>query len=74
MKAENFMLTRYDADEGKVFDWAEPRFTEGENGESIQEHLFVKTLFVGFNDKITNYIEIDEPSENDVESENMEQE
>ena len=26
MKAIDYKLTRYDADEGKVFDWKEPRF------------------------------------------------
>lgn len=60
MKAENFTITRYDADEGKVFDWAEARFVEDENGQQVQEHLYAKTLFIGLNDKITNYIEVDE--------------
>ena len=63
MKAQNFKLTRYDADEGKVFDWVEPRFIENEEGEQIQEHLYVKTLFIGGNDSIDNYIEIDEVNE-----------
>lgn len=63
MKATNFKLTRYDADEGKVFDWAEPRFIEDEEGNQIQEHLYVKTLFIGGNDTIDNYIEADEPKE-----------
>ena len=67
MKSTNFNLVRYDADEGKVFDWAEPRFiTElDENGKEVevQEHLYVKTLFIGANDKIENYIEIDNPEE-----------
>lgn len=60
MLAQNFTLTRYDADEGKLFDWKEPRYTENENGEQIQEHLLVKTLFVGLNDTITNYVEVDD--------------
>ena len=60
MKAENFTLTKFDADEGKLFDWKEPRYIENEHGESIQEHLFVKTLFIGLNDTITNYVEVDE--------------
>lgn len=58
MKSTNFNLTRYDADEGKVFDWAEPRFTEDENGEQVQEHLYAKTLFIGALDSIDNYIEV----------------
>ena len=60
MKAQNFKLVRYDADEGMVFDWKEPRFVENENGEEIQEHLYVKTLFIGSNDDINNYIEVSE--------------
>ena len=58
MKIQNFNLTRYDADEGKVFDWAEPRYTEVE-GEEVQEHLYAKTLFIGANDSIDNYIEVE---------------
>lgn len=55
-----FALTRYDADEGKVFDWKEPRYNEDENGNQVQEHLNAKTLFIGGNDTIENYIEVDE--------------
>ena len=61
MKAQSFALVRYDADEGKVFDWKEPRFIEDENGEQIQEHLYVTTLFIGGNDSIDNYIEVEAP-------------
>lgn len=60
MKSTNFNIVRYDADEGKVFDWAEPRFIEDENGEKVQEHLYAKTLFIGGNDSIDNYIEVEE--------------
>ena len=60
MKAKTFNLIRYDADDGKVFDWKEARYVEDENGEQIQEHLFVKTLFIGGNDSIDNYIEVEE--------------
>ncbi len=62
MKSTNFALIRYDADEGKVFDWAEPRFHEDEEGNQIQEHLYAKTLFIGSHDNISNYIEVDEPA------------
>jgi hypothetical protein len=61
MKSTNFNLVRYDADEGKVFDWAEPRYIENEEGEQVQEHLYAKTLFIGANDSINNYVEVDEP-------------
>ena len=63
MKAVNFQLTRYDADEGMVFDWLEPRYVEDENGKQIQEHLYVKTLFIGGHDNIQNYIEVEAPVE-----------
>lgn len=60
MKSTKFNLIRYDADEGKVFDWKEPRFNEDAEGNKIQQHLYVKTLFMGANDTIENYIEVDE--------------
>lgn len=60
MKSQNFTLVRYDADDGKVFDWKEPRYIEDENGNQTQEHLNVKTLFIGANDSIENYIEVDD--------------
>jgi hypothetical protein len=59
MKAKTFALVRYDADEGKVFDWKEPRFNENEEGEQVQEHLYATTLFIGGNDSIDNYIEVE---------------
>lgn len=62
MKKQNFNLVRYDADEGYVFDWAEPRYdiVLDENGKEteVQAHLYVKTLFIGANDTIDNYIEV----------------
>ena len=66
MKTTNFSLIRYDADEGKVFDWKEPRFVENEEGIQIQEHLYVKTLFIGANDTIDNYIEVMAPVEEGI--------
>lgn len=60
MISKDFVLTRYDADEGMVFDWFQPRYTEDENGNQIQEHLYVKTLFIGEHDSIINYIEVPE--------------
>jgi hypothetical protein len=60
MKSTNFTLVRYDADEGYVFDWKEPRYIENEDGEQIQEHLYAKTLFIGELDSIDNYVEVEE--------------
>ena len=64
MKYSDFVLTRYDADDGKLFDWKEPRYEDivDENGNITgqkQEHLYVKTLFIGGTDTIENYIEVD---------------
>lgn len=68
MRSTNFNLVRYDADEGMVFDWAEPRYdikrdSEGREIERVQTHLYAKTLFIGPSDTINNYIEVDEPKE-----------
>lgn len=65
MKSTNYNLVRYDADEGKVFDWAEPRIDikydeQGNEVERIEQHLYAKTLFIGHTDSIENYIEVDE--------------
>ena len=61
MQSKAFSLVRYDADEGMVFDWAnlEEHQYEDENGEIIQEHLYAKTLFIGSNDSIENYVEVE---------------
>lgn len=64
MKAQNFNIIRYDADEGYVFDWKEPRYyerlDENDKIEKVQEHLYAKTLFIGGNDSIDNYVEVEE--------------
>lgn len=64
MKSAIFNLTRYDADEGKVFDWANlsEHLTVDAEGKEVQEHLYVKTLFIGANDTIDNYVEVPEES------------
>lgn len=59
MKSTKFNIIRYDADDGKVFDWKEARYTEDENGNQVQEHLYAKTIFVGGMDNINNYIEVE---------------
>lgn len=65
MKSTDFQLIRYDADDGKVFDWADlsAHVIEDGNGNQIQEHLYAKTLFIGGNDNILNYIEVKAPVE-----------
>ncbi len=59
MKSTNFVLVKYEADEGKVFDWIEPRYYTNEEGKQIQEHLNAKTLFISANDSIDNYKEVE---------------
>lgn len=59
MISSNYSLTRFDADEGKVFDWKEPRYETDEEGNEVQQHLNVKTLFIGHTDTIANYVEVD---------------
>lgn len=64
MKSTNFNIVRYDADDGFVFDWKEPRYIEvfaDGKSEEIQEHLYAKTVFIGGNDSIDNYIEVPAP-------------
>ena len=64
MKSQEFVLQRYDADEGMVFDWKEPRYNtviEGEEEKQVQTHLYAKTLFIGVGDSIENYIEVAAP-------------
>jgi hypothetical protein len=67
MKSTNFNIVRYDADDGMVFDWKEPRyievFADGISQGEQQEHLYAKTLFIGPTDSIDNYIEVPEVSE-----------
>lgn len=63
MKAQTFNLIRYDADEGKVFDWKEPRFDELEDGSKVQTHLYAKIVFIGPTDSIENYVEVDATTE-----------
>lgn len=60
MKYTDYVLIKYEADEGKVFDWKEPRYHEDEEGNKVQDHLNAKVLFIGGTDKIENYIEVDE--------------
>ena len=61
MKSINYNLVRYDADEGKVFDWKnlEEHISEDEEGNPVQEHLYAKTLWIGHADSIDNYVEVD---------------
>ena len=59
MISTNYSLTRYDSSPNCVFDWKEPRYETDEEGNEVQQHLNVKTLFIGHTDTITNYVEVD---------------
>ena len=59
MIVKNFNVTRYDADEGKVFDYKEPVFNKDKDGNEVQVHLNAKTIYLGLYDSITNYVEVD---------------
>ena len=61
MKQQEFVLQRFDSDEGMVFDWKEPHFYVDEEGNEIQEHLYVNTIFLSITDTIDNYIEVPAP-------------
>lgn len=64
MKSTTYEVIRYDADNGMVFDWKEPRFVKDEEGNIIkQEHLYASIIYIGSNDNIENYIEIPAPIE-----------
>lgn len=60
MKTQSFNIVKYEADEGKVFDYKIPQFAKNEEGVEVQVHLNKKTLYIGNNDSIDNYIEISE--------------
>lgn len=63
MKQENYILRKIEADEGKVFDWADLKAHqhEDEDGNIIQEHLYSDVLFLADNDSAENYIEVEKP-------------
>lgn len=65
MKTQEYTVQRFDADEGKVFDWVDLKAHQYENekDEIIQEHLYAKTLFLSDSDNIANYVEIEKPVE-----------
>ena len=63
MKGTEITVRKFEADEGYVFDWKEPRYIEDENGNEIQEHLYSRILFLSLNDTIDNYIEVVKPEE-----------
>lgn len=49
------MSNKYISNDGFLFDWKEPRYNE-----EGQEHLYVSVLYLGDNDSIDNYIQVEE--------------
>ena len=62
--AKKTNLIRIEPEEGKVFDWAEPRYIKDEEGELVQEHLYAKLIFLSTGDTEDNYIQIVKPIDN----------
>lgn len=52
-------MNRYEAKEGYVFDYAIPHTHEEEDGTIVEDHLYAKILYLGINDDIGNYIEVE---------------
>lgn len=64
MTTNEVTIKKYVADEGYVFDWADPHYhTEEVDGEEveIQDHLYAKIIYLNPTvDNINNYVEIPE--------------
>lgn len=70
MTQSNFNLIKLQADIGKVFDYAdlsahthEEENPETGEKETVVDHLYAKTIFLGIGDSADNYVEVDEPKE-----------
>lgn len=60
MTYKDCILTRFESSEGCKFDWKVPRYVENEEGEQVQEHLYVNVIFIDSRyDSIENYVEVD---------------
>lgn len=53
-------FTRYEAPDGYVFDYKEPRYITID-GEQVEDHLYCKYLVLNRRDSIDNYILVEEP-------------
>ena len=56
----NNRMKEYIAPDGFVYDFAEPRYRTI-NEELVEEHLYVKYLYLGRFDNITNYKLVEDP-------------
>jgi hypothetical protein len=60
MKRQAKLTTIYEAEEGKIFDYADlkPHTHIDEEGNTHIEHLYVKRLVIEEPDSIDNYVEL----------------
>lgn len=73
MEQSNFTLIKLEASEGKVIDWAEPRFHDEPLDISdvnagtiqVQDHLYASVIFLAQGDNPDNYVEVDKPTKED---------
>lgn len=56
----NGKMTRFEAPEGYVYDYKEPKYIIID-GEQIEEHLYAKYLCLTRLDSIDNYILVEDP-------------
>lgn len=77
MKQSTYNLVKLEAEDGKVFDYAnlEEHTQEVKNPETgekeiVIDHLYAKVIYLGVGDSIDNYIEIDAPQEEEDTNEN----
>lgn len=70
MKTNKVEIIKYEAEEGKCFDWKDlTKHTHTDkDGNLIQDHLYANVLWIGQYDSIENYVEVevveDEHTEN----------
>lgn len=69
MTKNEVVIRKYTADEGCVFDWVDPHYHTNEEGDEVRDHLYAKTLFLGKNDSIENYVEVYAPTEEEAANE-----
>lgn len=60
------VVEKYIADEGLVFDWVDPHYHIEEDGTEVRDHLYVDVLFIGRDDDISNYMEVEAPANEDT--------
>lgn len=69
MKTSEYNLIKLEADDRKVFDWADlsahtHEEEDPETGEItvVQDHLYSKVIYLGVGDAPENYVEVNDPN------------